>query len=75
MNWPLIAAYAYLIVVCAFLVMTYINGLGGGKGWDADRVLGLSLSLLWPLLIFLIFVVANEAKGNTWRQFRQKESP
>lgn len=40
MNWPLIAAYAYLIVACASLAMTYLNGLGGGKGWDADRVLG-----------------------------------
>ena len=50
-----IATSVYSTIALFFLAMTSIEGMNRSGGWDAHRILGLSLSSVWPVLILFVF--------------------
>jgi len=55
-EYTLIAIY--VLVVLLFCGATYLEGRSKGSGWNIYRALGLSLSLVWPVVIVAIVVFA-----------------
>ena len=57
----------YCLVTLACLVATIVEGERMRSGWDVPRVLGLVVSLVWPLV--LLAVISAAACGPAGRRF------
>lgn len=58
MLWSYILSTAYGAIVLLFLDSSFREGDLAGGQWDAMRVLGLLLCLVWPLLILYVILSA-----------------
>lgn len=58
MPWSNLLLSFYILISLFFLDNTYREGEAAGGAWDAIRVLGLSLCLLWPLLLVHVIISA-----------------
>jgi FtsH-binding integral membrane protein len=54
----------YLIVAAAFFGMTLAEGITRRLPWGFDRIMGLLLSGLWPLILVAIAVSSHRDRGN-----------
>jgi uncharacterized membrane protein required for colicin V production len=50
------ATILYLVVATAFFGMTLAEGMTRRLAWNLDRIFGLALSFLWPLILIAIAV-------------------
>jgi hypothetical protein len=58
MLWSNLLLSFYTLICLFFLDNTYREGEAAGGAWDAMRVLGLFLCLLWPLLLVHVIISA-----------------
>ena len=58
MPWSNLLLSFYTLICLFFLDNTYREGEAAGGAWDAMRVLGLFLCLLWPLLLVHVIISA-----------------
>ncbi len=55
----------YLLIAVAFFIATFREGQKANGPWNGKRVLGLALSLVWPVLIVaaIISVIYRRERG------------
>jgi hypothetical protein len=58
MPWSNLLLSFYILICLFFLDNTYREGEAVGGAWDKMRVLGLSLCLLWPLILVHVIISA-----------------
>lgn len=51
MTWHVVWQIPYLAVAAGFAILTFREGDRKGGRWDAFRVAGLMLSLVWPAVL------------------------
>lgn len=58
MAWSNLLLSIYTLICLVFIDNSYQEGDAAGGTWDAMRVLGLVLCLVWPLLLVYVIVSA-----------------
>lgn len=55
----------YVLIAVAFFIATFREGQSANGDWNTKRVLGLVLSLVWPVLIVasIISVIYRKERG------------
>ncbi|KQQ37895.1 hypothetical protein ASG19_02055 [Rhizobium sp. Leaf306] len=59
-----LATIVYLTVATAFFGMTLAEGVTRRLPWSFDRIMGLLLSCLWPLILIAIAVSSHRDRRN-----------
>jgi uncharacterized membrane protein required for colicin V production len=59
-----VATIVYLTVATAFFGMTLAEGVIRRLPWSFDRIMGLLLSCLWPLILIAIAVSSHRDRRN-----------
>jgi uncharacterized membrane protein required for colicin V production len=57
------AIILYLVVATAFFGMTMAEGMTRRLAWSVDRILGLALSFLWPLILIAVAVSSDRPRN------------
>ncbi|MEZ2128987.1 MULTISPECIES: hypothetical protein [unclassified Sinorhizobium] len=61
MLWDMLLLCAYGFGTASFFAVTFLEGRGHGDGWNLRRIAGLSLSLFWPAVLLVLFMLARLA--------------
>lgn len=62
-NIMMVALALYAFGAVCFMLETYLEGERAGGSWDRCRICGLIMSMIWPLQICAVAVLAIASTG------------